>query len=126
MKAENLENKISVLKNEKLFFEKELGNFKDNIIQFFKKVQCNNTIRAAYQDFISHGGARVNKLGKVVNVVLTEIPCSKVDKLPKLTFVKDMILEERGVAQYQTASELSDCCVNMTIHSNRIIKHDLS
>ena len=37
-----------------------------------------------------------------------------------------MAIESRGVAQYQIASELSENCTNMTLHSDGTTKHGRS
>ena len=126
LKLEDLKEQAKFLENEKLFLKEQLDNFKSNKIQLFKKGQYSNSTSTAYQDLISYAGVSANKVDKVVDIVLTQIAGTQVDRLPKSTFAMDMAIESREVAQYQIASELSGNCTNMTLNSDGTTKHGRS
>ena len=53
-------------------------------------------------------GLSIRNVEKVVKIVLEKLAGIECDRLPKSTFSKYMLIEARGLAQLQTASELAD------------------
>ena len=96
LKLEDLKEQVKFLKTKKLLLREQVDNFKNNKIQLLKKGQYSNSTHPAYQYLISFAGVSAKKVGKVVDIVLTQIAEIQVDRLPKSTFVKNVAIESRG------------------------------
>ena len=70
-----------------------------------------------YEDILMMGISTRN-VKKVISLVLEKAAGIKVDRLPSDCFARYMLVEARGLAQYQIALELVDNCSNMTLHSD--------
>ena len=79
LKLEDLKEQVKFFENENLLLKEQLDNFKNNKINLFKKGQYSNSTRAAYQDLINFASVSANKVEKVFDIVLTQIPGIQVD-----------------------------------------------
>ena len=69
-------------------------------------------------------GLSCQNIEKVIKIVLKELVGVDVERLPKSTFAKVMLLEARGLAQIHVASELSSTENSFnTLHSDGTSKH---
>ena len=68
-------------------------------------------------------GLSCQNVEKVIRIVLKELVGVDVERLPKATFAKYMLLEARGLAQIHVASELSGESSQNTLHSDGTSKH---
>ena len=54
-------------------------------------------------------GLCTHNVEKVIKIVLEKLAGIECDRLPKSTFSKYMLIEARGLAKLQIASQLADC-----------------
>ena len=101
----DLKKRIEVLENEKMELEEKIQSFLNKDINVFQKGSYNDDIRMVYEDLLCMGLSTRN-VEKVIRVVLEKLAGVTVEKLPKPTFAKYMLLEARGLAQIHVASEL--------------------
>ena len=75
-----------------------------------------------YEDLLYMGFSSHN-VEKVIRVVLKQFAGVEVDRPPKATFVKYMLIEARGLAKIDVASKLAGMSDCNTLHSDGISKH---
>ena len=73
-----------------------------------------------YEDLLCMG-LSCRSIEKVIETVLDKLADTEVERLPKPTFAKYMLLEARGLAQIHVASELiaGKPCKNSTFHKEK-------
>ena len=71
-------------------------------------------------------GLSTRNVEKVIKLVLEKLAGIKCDRLLKSTFSKYMLIEARGLAQLQIASELADCEEDLVLQSDRTSKKGYS
>ena len=70
-----------------------------------------------YEDILCTGLSTRN-VEKVIKLVLEKLAGIECDQLPESTFNKYMLIEARGIAQLQIASELADCEDDLVLQSD--------
>ena len=101
-----LKNQISALENEKFELEEKINEFMTQEISVFKNGMYNDSVRMVYEDLLCMGLSTRN-VEKVIRIVLEKLAGISVEKLPKPTFTKYMLIEARGLAQLHVAAELA-------------------
>ena len=101
-----LKNQISALENEKFELEEKINEFMTQEISVFKNGMYNDSVRMVYEDLLCMGLSTRN-VEKVIRIVLEKLAGISVEKLPKPTFAKYMLIEARGLAQLHVAAELA-------------------
>ena len=113
----DLNQQIQALENEKMMLNEKIDTFLSREICCFEKGKYNDVIRMVYEDILMMGVSTRN-VEKVIRLVLEKVAGIKVDRLPSECFARYMLVEARGLAQYQIAFELVDNCSDMTLHSD--------
>ena len=113
----DLNQQIQALENEKLMLNEKIDTFLSREICCFEKGKYKYVIRMVYEDILMMGVSTRN-VEKVIRLVLEKVAGIKVDRLPSECFARYMLVEARGLAQYQIAFELVGNCSDMTLHSD--------
>ena len=98
-------------------WKKKLRNLQHKKISFFEKNKYSDIIRMVYEDILCMGLSTRN-VEKVIKLLLEKLAGTEYDRLPKSTFSKYMLIEARGLAQLQIASELADCEEDLVLQSD--------
>ena len=91
----------------------------------FGKGKYKDVIRMVYEDILMMGVSTRN-VERVIRLVLEKVAGIKVNRLPSECFARYMLVEARGLAQYQIAFELVDNYSDMNLHSDGSSKKGLS
>ena len=121
----DLNQQIRALENEKFMLNEKIDTFLSREICCFEKGRYKDVIRMVYEDILMMGVSTRN-VERVIRLVLEKVAGIKVDRLPSECFARYMLVEARGLAQYQIAFELVDNCSDMTLHSDGTSKKGLS
>ena len=113
----DLNQQIRALENEKLMLNEKIDTFLSREICCFEKGRYKDVMRMVYEDILMMGVSTRN-VERVIRLVLEKVAGIKVDRLPSECFARYMLVEARGLAQYQIAFELVDNCSDMTLHSD--------
>ena len=82
--------------------------FSSQKLSFFENSKYTDTIRTVYEDILCKGLSTRN-VEKVIKIVLQKFAGIECDRLQNATFSKHMLIEVRGLAQLQIASEVANC-----------------
>ena len=86
-----------ILEYEKVQVEDKLSSYMESLIKTKETVQCTDTARATYQDFVIMG-VGINKIEQVVHTVLANFTYLIIQCLPKATFAKLAHAESRRLS----------------------------
>ena len=112
----DLNQQIRALENEKFMLNEKIDTFLSREICCFEKGKYKDVIRMVYEDILMMGVSTRNVVRK--SGWFLKVAGIKVDRLPSECFARYMLVEARGLAQYQIAFELVDNCSDMTLHSD--------
>ncbi len=127
-KVKKLKQTIQELEDEREEILEKLNVFmRGDDICLFKDGKYCIEIRMVYEDLLCMVVSTLNVEG-VIRKVLKNIAGIEVDRLPKATFSKYMLLEARSLSQMQVADELMKNWdnENKTLHSDGTSKHGRS
>ena len=102
---QSLKDQILSLENKKCELEEVFTTKK---LSYFKNNRYCDKIRMVYEDILCMGLCTHN-VEKVIKIVLEKLAGIECDRLPKSTFSKYMLIEARGLAKLQIASQPADC-----------------
>ena len=105
---QSLKDQILSLENKKCELEEKIEVFTTKKLFFFKNNRYCDKIRMVYEDILCMGLSTWN-VEKVIKIVLEKLAGIECDRLPKSTFSKYMLIEARGLAKLQIASQPADC-----------------
>ena len=105
--VQSLKDQISFLENEECELEEKIEEFTTQKISFFEKSKYSDIIRIVFEDILCMGLSTRN-VEKVIKLVLEKLAGIEYDCLLKSTFSKYMLIEARGRALLQIASEFAD------------------
>ncbi|XP_066935310.1 reticulocyte-binding protein 2-like [Clytia hemisphaerica] len=105
---EDHKSAIESLENEKFELEEKINDFlEEKQVKVFRNGQYSQEIRMVYEDLLMLGISTAN-VQHAVRTVLKQLAGLEIDRLPKATFAKYMLLEARGLAHIHVASVLAD------------------
>uniref|UniRef100_W5MZG7 Uncharacterized protein n=1 Tax=Lepisosteus oculatus TaxID=7918 RepID=W5MZG7_LEPOC len=106
--------RIQKLNDEVYFWQARYTEVKDELedlvqkkIPTYEKAKYNDTVREVYMDLVANMGVSCSKVSQVVRTVLEKLAGMKVDRLPKGSICKTMVLEARHVALQHVKETIS-------------------